>query len=239
MTTLFVLLTLLTAAAGPIAYPIGPEPVIQPAQAYMITTVPPPDPSVCPPNFVIDSIAIPIGCPNLLYRVTVEPSTGLIAVNDNPLSQGLNSNGGTGDGDFDDGSVQFYIIPVSLGFDTVYVSWYAALSNQANSIEINGFTFNAANEMLSPGYFPVGTFAVGTELDFVEITQDGHIYDSLRTDQGANWFVEYQHFTGETGLTGVPEAGSFLLIGGVFVMLALFSKVRLWAGVLRSRYPQC
>ena len=163
------------------------------------------DPSPCPPNFQVDSIAIPAGCSNLTYRVIAEPSVGLVAINDNPVSEGICTNGGTGDCDFNDGSVYYQITPsATAGLEDVSITWDGALSAWTNYIGLGDIRVGAAICCT----FYAGAFPEGSPLDFVAYAQDGNVYDSLRTDQGADWFWVSQSFA----TSGTPEIGTILLV---------------------------
>ena len=190
--------------------------------------------TTCPPDLVNDGIAVTPGCPGLTYRVIVEPSTFFVSANDNPISQGICLDGGTGDCDDNDIWANGMILVNANGTDEVFLTYGGHISALTNHLFLGSIEVDAAH----PGPMDAGAFAPGTILPFSELTGQGIVYFSnpLLNPQGVNEF--YMSQQANQRLTPSPELESVLSVGvGVF-MLALFRKLRIGAGVLRSRLAQ-
>ena len=177
--------------------------------------------TVCPPSFTMDGIEVTPGCPGLTYQVIVEPSTFLVALNDNPLSEGIASDGATLDADFNDGWITGLILDTSNPhYDAVYITWGGALSDWSNSISVGHATADA--EHTSAEF--AGLFAVGSTLLISATTGDGEKYYSNPNwnPGGVDHFYESQVLSDP--LCNTPEPASLWFIGAGMVILGLFIK---------------
>src|ERR1700677_2368558 len=128
------------------------------------------NPMTCGPNLTTDGIAVQAGCPGNTYQIIVEPSTFFISFNDNPISQGILSNGYTGDGDVNDAWVTGTITTTNTpGADLVTAQWGGAVASLQNTIFIGDIGISVS----SPGPGLVGGFAVGVDLPISALAGDG------------------------------------------------------------------
>ena len=178
--------------------------------------------SVCPPSFTTDSIEVTPGCPGLAYLIVVTPGTFLAAFNDNPLSEGIASNGQTFDGDDNDAWITGTIVPTgSPLFDAVYITWGGSLSAWTNAIQVGAAVSDAAH----PGTEFAGFFIAGTILPIEGWTNNG----------GSGPPSEYSNFPNlnpggvdhffETQDVSTPEPASIWLVASVLA-LVLCAKAR-------------
>ena len=175
--------------------------------------------TTCPPSFTTDGIEVTPGCPGLTYQIVIEPSSFLVAFNDNPIGEGLLNNNATGDGDVNDIWVTGLIIPTHVaGIDAVFVKYGGALASWANEIAIGSDIVDAA----VPGPSFAGLFAVGSTLPIQGLAGDGVTYfgDASQNPDGATYFYETQ-----TPFCATPEPEAiWMLVGGLALIMCAKSR---------------
>lgn len=129
---------------------------------------------ICPPSFTTDSQTVSATCPGIFESVFVIPSTeGIVAANDNLLSQGI-VNRGTGDDDIDDIWLTYTINATSLFRSEITMTFGGDLSDQVDHLFLDGHEIDAA----TPGPITVSGLLDGTKLTFWELTGTGQWYSS-------------------------------------------------------------